>query len=139
MSAISELLGFAMYFFLIIGSITFLVSAWLSKVKYKQTVYIILGILCLVVSIAWFVSSKITFHKWELEHVGIYYLDDYPNCLSCELELKTDKTFIVSEGKKILEKGDWHFEIGGDYFIIYLNGEDDQLGSGKFKYTVSNN
>ena len=139
MSAISELFGFAIYFFLIIGSVTFFVSAWLSRAKSKRTIYTILAILFLVISIVSFVSSKMAFHKWESEHVGVYYLNEYPNCIDCELELKANKTFIVSEGKKILEKGDWHFEVGGDYFIVYLNGEDDQLGSGRFKYTVSNN
>ena len=65
MSAISELFGFAIYFFLIIGSVIFFVSAWLSRAKSKRTIYTILAILFLVISIVSFVSSKMAFHKWE--------------------------------------------------------------------------
>jgi hypothetical protein len=71
----------------------------------------------------------------QLDQVGIYYLTNYPNCDSCYIELNENMTYkIINKGQKV-KNGDWHYESGGDYWITYLNGERDQLGSGTYSYT----
>ena len=73
----------------------------------------------------------------QRSRVGIYYLTNYPNCPSCVLELKEDNTYRVTSEEKQLEQGDWHYEVGGDYFIVYMNNDTDQLDHGRFEYTES--
>lgn len=53
------------------------------------------------------------------------------------LELKEDNTYRVTSEEKQLEQGDWHYEVGGDYFIVYMNNDTDQLDHGRFEYTES--
>lgn len=40
--------------------------------------------------------------------------------------------FEILKQNEIVEKGNWHFEIRGDYLIVYMNNEKDQLGYGRF-------
>ena len=54
----------------------------------------------------------------------------YRNCDSCYLELKENMTCIVVNKGKIIEQSNWHYEVGGDYWITYLDNDKHQLGSG---------
>lgn len=72
--------------------------------------------------------------KSQLEHVGIYYLTNYPNCEHCILVLNEDQTCQVTSNDSILEKSNWHFESGGDYWITYIGTDGRQLGSGIYTY-----
>ncbi|MDF7814483.1 hypothetical protein [Hymenobacter sp. YC55] len=69
----------------------------------------------------------------ETGKVGVYQLSAYPGCSSCLLELKPDNYYEVRQGQMIKERGPWRYESGGDYWIVYLN-KDDQLGTGKYHY-----
>ncbi|MFL5748428.1 MAG: hypothetical protein ACJ751_27395 [Niastella sp.] len=43
-------------------------------------------------------------------------------------------TYIIVSKGKIVETSIWHYEMGGDYFITFLNNDSDQLGSGAYAY-----
>lgn len=73
--------------------------------------------------------------QMEQEHVGTYLLKNYPNCDLCIAILNKDNTFQVMDKHIILENGEWHFEAGCDFLIVYLNNKKDQLGSGRFDYS----
>ena len=53
---------------------------------------------------------------------------------SCYLELRENMTYIVVDKGKIIESSNWHYEVGGDYFITYLDNDRHQLGSGNYSY-----
>lgn len=74
----------------------------------------------------------------EDEYVGTYSLTIYPHCPTCMLHLRPDRLFEVRQGSTVKEQGRWHYESGGDYFIVYIN-EDGQLGSGKYTYDTAHN
>ena len=74
------------------------------------------------------------YKKNQLSVVGIYYLTNYPKCDSCLLELKEDMTFTIEKNGKVIEQSNWHYEVGGDYWITYLNNDRSQLGSGEYAY-----
>jgi hypothetical protein len=44
----------------------------------------------------------------------------------------------VFNNNKEVEKGDWHYEVGGDYWITYLNGRKSILGEGIYSYQKYN-
>ena len=139
MSAISELIMYFIYAVLLIASISFLVLAWLSSSNKLKVFYSIIGLISIALFVTILLSNNHQFRKSELEYVGTYDLDKYPNCKNCTLELKEDNTFVVLNYNLTVEKGDWHYEAGGDYFIVYLNGNKYQLNSGRFSYFNSNN
>uniref|UniRef100_UPI004049DCFB hypothetical protein n=1 Tax=Flavobacterium sp. TaxID=239 RepID=UPI004049DCFB len=70
-----------------------------------------------------------------MENTGKYKLINYNNRKDCILILEETKTFKVIQNDSVLETGNWHFEVGGDYFIVYLNDKKDQLESGRFQYS----
>lgn len=137
MSAISELIIYIIYGIFLIGGISFLVLAWLATTNKLKIIYFLFGIISIICFTGILLSSRNALRKSELDYVGTYDLDNYPNCQNCILELKENNTFIVQNQNDniVLEKGDWHYESGGDYIIVYINGESDQLGSGKFSYS----
>jgi hypothetical protein len=69
----------------------------------------------------------------EAKYVGTYILTSYPNCANCSLHLQLNNYYEVIQGKTVRERGSWHYESGGDYWIVYIN-KDDQLGSGRYAY-----
>ena len=69
----------------------------------------------------------------EAECIGIYQLSSYPNCPNCVLALQPHNYYEIRQGPVIKEHGPWRYENGDDYWIIYLN-EDDQLGVGPYSY-----
>jgi hypothetical protein len=73
----------------------------------------------------------------QLHRVGFYYLTNYPDCDSCVLELMEDKTYVVRAKDKVVEKSNWRFEAGCDFWITYLDNDRKQLGSGSYAYEVS--
>jgi hypothetical protein len=133
MSALGELLIYFIYFVLGLGSLLFLALAFISK----RTTKIWASLAAL-----FFGSLFFSFRSWQndnykknqLSQVGKYYLTDYPNCNSCIIELKENLTYEVTNSGKIIEQSNWHFEVGGDYWITYLDNDNYRLGSGKFTY-----
>ncbi|UYZ62318.1 hypothetical protein [Hymenobacter weizhouensis] len=69
------------------------------------------------------------------EYIGVYSLSAYPNCPTCQLYLKADNYYEVRQEQIIKERGPWRYESGGDYWIVYINTQE-QLGSGPFQYTT---
>jgi hypothetical protein len=70
----------------------------------------------------------------EAEYVGIYTLTSYPNCAACRLYIEPDNYYEVRESRTVKERGEWRYESGGDYWIVYVN-EDEQLGVGNYSYS----
>lgn len=93
---------------------------------------------CSILCCFLFFSYKSCFDKAyqqsQLNHVGFYYLIQYPNCDSCILELKEDMTYEIRNKGRIIEKSNWHYESGGDYWITWLDNDKKQLGSGDYAY-----
>ncbi len=73
------------------------------------------------------------------EYVGKYHLTNYENVRDAYLILKPDNTYIVSKKQHVLEKGEWNYDHGSDYWIVTIGEyEYDQLGIGKFEYDTFN-
>lgn len=71
----------------------------------------------------------------ELEYVGKYQLDEGSVCNGGIIELKGDNTYIITCDEQILERGEWNYHEGGDYWIVAI-GAYGQLGSGNYKYSL---
>lgn len=133
MSAFVELLIYFIYFILGFGTLLFL--AWAFTTKRKTKIWAILAALFFGILFFSFKSCQDGYYKKnQISKVGQYNLTDYPNCTSCIIELKENQTFEVTNSGKIIEQGNWHYEVGGDYWITYLDNDNYQLGSGKFAY-----
>jgi hypothetical protein len=74
--------------------------------------------------------------RTEEEYVGTYSLSAYPHCPTCVLQLRPDRRFEIRQGSIVKEQGRWHYESGGDYFIVYIN-ENEQLGHGNYAYDTA--
>ena len=133
MAALGELAVYIIYLLLAIGGLVFLFFTF--RVKRSIKPFTLLGFGLFVFLIAKYSShNKEVYRDWQLQHVGIYYLTDHPDCDSCVLELKEDMTYEVRSGNKVIEKSNWHFESGGDYWITYLDHDRHQLGAGDYAY-----
>lgn len=133
MAAISELLIYFIYFILGLTSIVFFVLTFTTKKQNK----IWTGVAGLFFTFLLFNFKSYesdNYKKNQLSQVGFYYLTNYPNCDSCVLELKENQMYQVTKRGQIIEQSNWHYEVGGDYFIVYLDNDKHQLGSGDFVY-----
>ncbi|HKC67609.1 MAG TPA: hypothetical protein VKG26_05225 [Bacteroidia bacterium] len=136
MSAIGELIIYFIYFILGLTCLIFFISTLLLS---KKRAKIWTGLATLVFGFLLFSFKSCQsshYKKNQLEHVGLYYLTSYPNCDSCIIELKENQTYQVSKRGQIIEQSNWHYEVGGDYWIVYLDNDNYQLGCGKFAYQV---
>ena len=134
MAAFCEVWLLLKYAILILSCLIFLYLTFFSKTKRFKWVF---GILSFIAAIGFFLftaNQKRLKRISDLSNVGTYDLIKYPNYNSCKLILNEDYTFEVTNGKSILEKGDWNYDVGCDFWIVYLNKERDQLGSGIYEY-----
>ncbi len=131
-SAFTELFIYFIYFALGFGAIIYLLAFLF--VEKKKIIHLLVSIISGVLFILYFKSMKDGYKKQQLEYVGSYHLKHYPNCKYCTLTLKEGNTYEVKDSSKILEVGDWHYETGGDAFIVYMNKDEDRLGVGRFDY-----
>jgi len=138
MSALGELLIYIIYGALVLFFLSRLSLAIFHKRKKSKNVYGVLALIS-VVSLLYFSRvQKKNRRANEEANVGKYHLSNYPNCPSCNVILKEDNTFEIVDSMKVLEKGDWSYESGGDFWIVYLDKRKDQLGSGIYKYDSFN-
>ncbi len=107
--------------------------------KRRKLMYLILAMVFGCFIFIYYTTNKANYKAAQLAHVGTYELTNYPDCDSCILALKEDNTYTVTDKTKKIESGDWHYDFGADYFIVYLNNERDQLGVGRFRYVYSKN
>jgi len=139
MNGLGELIVIVIYLILGISAVLCLLKIIISKKNVVKLFYAG-GLILSVYLFISFLTNNIKNHRQsELEYVRTYYLSDYPNCDSCELILKDNNAYTVINDAKILESGNWHYESGGDYWIVYLNDQEEQLGSGRFKYETHKN
>jgi hypothetical protein len=134
MSALGELIGAIIYWIIILGGLVSLILAIILKGILKKAVTAAICSLCIVLILLIPKKRKSDYRRSQLEHVGTYYLTNYPNCDSCIAILKDDNMYEVKQNKNIIESGNWHFEMGGDYLIVYMNNDSGQLGSGRFQF-----
>ncbi len=133
MFALGEVIIYFIYFILGLPCIIFLILTITSKKSSKEWNF--LSSLMFGSLFFYFKSCQDESYKRDqLSVVGVYYLDNYPNCDSCYLELKENMKYIIVNKGEIIEQSNWHFEAGGDYFILYLDNDRNQLGSGKYSY-----
>lgn len=138
MSGLGELLVFMLYALLGSSAIICILMIIASNSKLLKLLYFI-GFIAGAALFFLYYNYKSNSHRAsELEYVGTYYLTDFPNCNSCKVVLKADNTYEVRKEAYVIETGDWHYESGGDYWIVYMNNKDDQLGSGRFAYKEQN-
>ena len=133
MSALGELFIYIIYFVLGILSIGFLVLTMTSKKKTK----ILTGLATLFFGFLLFSFKSCQSRNYkenQLSQVGLYYLTEYPDCDFCIIELKENQTYEVTKNGQVIERSNWHYEVGGDYLITYLDNDKYQLGNGKFEY-----
>jgi hypothetical protein len=133
MNGVGELLIFIIYLFLGLTSVVLFVQAFYEykSVKPRFLAYSA----SFFILFCWFKTCRNKrYQEAQIEHVGIYYLTNYPNCDSCYVELKEDMTYNLVRKDTVIKTGDWHFESGGDYWILYMDKERYQLGSGDFEY-----
>ena len=133
MTALGELLIFIIYLFFGTLLLVRIYKEFKSKTKLKTDSIkrIIFSALPLILWASWMYYVHRTN---ELDCVGKYILTEYPNCDSCILELKSDNFYQVTSNEIVIEKGEWNYDSGGDYWIVEI-GKHGQLGSGKFKYS----
>lgn len=133
LSALSELIVPLVYFCLILLALLFLGLVFVIKKPYKF-LPLLAHILFLVLIYRFYNWDEQSAKNAQLQQVGIYHLTAYPGCDSCIIELKEDKIFEVKAGDSILERADWYYKAGGDFWITYLNQGQYQLGRGKYSY-----
>lgn len=133
MSALGEVLIYVIYFILGLSCIAFLLLTFSSK-KYKKIWTIIASVIFGYLFFYFKSCQQQNYKQNQLSVVGTYYLTNYPDCNSCYLELKEDKTYVIVNKGKIVESSNWHYEVGGDYWITYLDNDKCQLGFGNYIY-----
>jgi len=139
MSAFGELIIVAIYFVLGLSAIGCLLKTFIIKAKLPKFLCLLGFVVCTSLLFLFWTNNKRNHRIAELENVGVYYLTNYTNCDSCKLTLKEDNSYEVTNGTKVIETGNWHYESGGDYWIVYMNDNEDQLGNGRFTYEEYNN
>ena len=131
--AMAELLIYLIFLILAFGAI----KLALIYIKKRKIIHLIISIILVSVFFFFLWCIKEGQREQQLEYVGSYHLKHYPNCKYCILTLKEGNTYEVKNGSKILEVGDWHYDSGGDAFIVYMNKDKDRLGDGRFEYLDS--
>ena len=134
MSSFGELLGTIIFWVIVGGGLLSLILAFILKGSLRKTISVIICLLCVILILVITNNRKTDYNKSQLGHVGTYYLTSYPNCDSCVAVLKNDHTYDIKKNNMILESGNWNFESGSDYLIVYLNNNKDQLGYGRFQF-----
>jgi hypothetical protein len=133
MNGVGELLIFIINLFLGLTSLMLFVQAFTKYKTIKPRILSYSAIFFILFCMLKSCRDK-GYHNAQLEQVGIYYLTNYPNCDSCYVELKEDMTYDLVRKDTVIKTSDWHFESGGDYWILYLDKDRYQLGSGDFEY-----
>src|SRR3569833_2611328 len=134
MSALGELLILVAYVVLIVTGFILAVKIFTAKKAFAKICFAAGSVFFFMFVLWLIVGTRTARRAAELERAGTYHLTSYPNCNSCKAVLLEDNTYIILNRDSVLAKGDWHFEMGGDYLIIYLNGENDQMGNGDYQY-----
>jgi hypothetical protein len=133
MNGVGELLIFIIYLFLGLTSVVLFVQAFYEYKSVKPRFWAYSAFFFFL--FCWFKTCRNKrYHEAQIEQVGIYFLTNYPNCDSCYVELKEDMTYNLVKKGTVIKTSDWHFESGGEYWILYLDKERYQLGSGDFEY-----
>ena len=94
----------------------------------------------LVIVIALFSYSQMRKDSnMEIQHVGVYKLNDYPNCNDCKMKLSVDNTYTIKNSGKVIEQGSWKLETGDNYYVIELDngrqfGYNEYSNNGKINY-----
>ena len=135
MSAIGELIVVIIYVFLAVVALLCLLKIITSKGKMNKLLYLIVFGISTALFTMYLTFRSNNHRTSELNYVGTYSLTRYPNCNACKLLLKENNLYEVIKGTKVMETGEWHFESGGDYWIVYMNDKNDQLGNERFTYS----
>jgi hypothetical protein len=130
MSALGELIGKIIYWAIILGGLVSLILAIILKGTLRKAIAAGIFLLCIILVL----FMRNDYRQSQLNHVGTYYLTNYPNCDACIAVLKDDNMYEVKQNKKTIERGNWRFESGGDYLVVYMNNDSDKLGSGRFQF-----
>jgi hypothetical protein len=133
LSALSELFVYIPYFVLGLACVIFFRLTIKAK-RQKKIGAGIAGLFCIFLLFNYKSCVADSYKKNQLTRVGLYYLTNYPDCDSCVLELKENQTYQITKRGQIIEQSNWHYEVGGDYFILYLGNDNHQLGSGDYAY-----
>ena len=133
-SALSEFTPYFCYALFIIGLIRFLLFLLKAKNKASKIFWGFVIILCLVALKSCMTDFDEGPRQAQLAQVGTYHLTNYYGRKTCIATLKEDSTFVIANQDTILERGDWHYESGGDYWITYLHGHNEQLGANDYAY-----
>ena len=133
MWALGELFVYIIYFLLGLASIAFLIVAITTRRQHKLRAGI-MAVISGFLLIGFNTCRNNNYAANQLTQVGLYYLSTYPHCDSCILELKENQTYEVTSRGKIIEQSNWHYEVGGDYLIVYLDNNKHQLGYGDYKF-----
>lgn len=136
MAAVGSLFLYVFYFVLGASGLILLILTFASKRRVKPwTLAGGLGFLAFLGYLLY--EDRIGYKERQLQQVGTYYLTSYPSCDSCVLELKDDMTYEIRSKGNVIETSNWHYEVGGDYWILYLDYDRKQLGSGYYAYKKS--
>ena len=114
--------------------ILFLNLIYRIKRKDKIKRILVLTIISVIPLVIFSISDYNRWKKLQLSNVGTYYLTHYPNCENCKLSLLENNTYEVINDQEILEKGDWEYIQGSDYFFVELGEKRRHLGSGDYQY-----
>jgi hypothetical protein len=134
MWALGEFITYMIYFLLGLSCAVFLIFAVTVKKRQSKLYASGLGIFFGFLLLSFKFYQDRNYKDSQLTQVGIYYLTNYPDCDSCYIELNENMTYQILNKSQTVEKGDWHYEVGGDYWITYLNSDKGQLGNGKYSY-----
>ena len=134
MWALGELIREIIYWTIILGGLISLILIFVARKTFYKVISATICFVCIILFLFSEHNAKINYNQSQLEHVGTYYLIDYPNCDSCTVVLKKNNMYDVMQENKVVESGNWHFKSGGDYLIVYMNDDKDQLGAGRFQF-----
>jgi hypothetical protein len=134
MEFLGELLVYVIYGGIISFGILLGYQACVLKRTFARVLFAFGSLICFAFAGYTYISDKNYTRAMELQHAGTYRLTNYPNCSPCKAVLNEDNTYKVVSEDSVFEKGDWHFEMGDDYLIVFVNGKNDQMGGGRFEY-----
>ncbi|MEM6719612.1 MAG: hypothetical protein AAF611_09870 [Bacteroidota bacterium] len=131
LAALGELIGFALIGLLCTPIILVLIFMILNGKKFfKRGMRYLLYLLILPAFIV--LSVRFTPERnLEFNYAGTYYLNQYPYCDACVLNLKENNVYIVTKKGYQIEKGTWKYLK--DSYSVQI-GTDGQLGDGDYKY-----
>ena len=133
MNGLGELILYIIYYFLLASGLVFLILTFIVKRKMKF-ITIILSVISIFLFFQFKSCKKENYKIVQKREVGIYYLTQYPDCNNCFVRLNENMTYDVVKNDTVIETGNWHTEIGQDYWITYMNNDKDQLGCNRFSY-----